>query len=414
MPPELEALAQRLVRSGQLRINADHERNFVRHGTSDSDKTFTARELTDPQLAPRTRRELARHVPPAAGSDAIDALIAQLMGELKKARGIAPEKEMKVARVVVQSAHPSVIQLVLQSGTDLFVSYSHNVADLLALHEWQTHGSAGGLQATSDEGTAVYISCSGDPFFSGEQKTFVTDGFPALARMMVIGGQELGHFADLLRSDDGIIGRHSTDNTARMLRASPAVRAARRSDMACIAQMQVAATRSGLARLLRAESAVGFYAKRMRFSPPWMFCQLWRLLAFVMFYLRSSGSMKHGFRVYPSMRHGMALSTYLSDMAFNLAPDADAYRRSDPEEEEAIACIEALARVPQQVYKWGHAHVQAGWPQLYAIYYHTVIPSCIAACRQHVASPSMPLWQQGWVFVRRLLRPRPQFYPEKQ
>lgn len=413
MPPALEALAQQLVRSGQLRINADHERNFVRHGTSDSDKTFTARELTDPVLAPRTRGELARHVPPAAGPDAVDALIAYLLTELKKARGIAPEKELKVARVVAQSAHASVIQLLLQSGTDLFVSYSHNVSDLLAVHDWESHGDAGGLQATSAEGTAVYISCSGDPFFAGEQKTYTTDGFPALARMMVIGGQELGHFSDLLRSRDGIVGRYSTDNSAHHLRAAPYVKAARRGDMARIADLEVRAVQAGLPVLIRAESAVAFYVKRMRFSPPWIFCQLRRGIRRAQFFLRAK---RYGvpirFRVHPSMRHGDALATYLSDMAFNLAPEAAAYQRADPEAEEAIACIEALARVPQQVYKWGHANVQFGWPQLYAIYYGTVIPGCITAAGVPVPDIGIPLLQHVMISLRRLRRKRPQYYPE--
>ena len=69
MPPALEFLAQRLVASGRLRVHADAARNYVRHGTTDSDETFSRRELTDPALVPGTRRRLARHVAPAAGTD---------------------------------------------------------------------------------------------------------------------------------------------------------------------------------------------------------------------------------------------------------------------------------------------------------------------------------------------------------
>ncbi len=118
------------------------------------------------------------------------------------------------------------------------------------------------------------------------------------------------------------------------------------------------------------------------------------------------------FRVYPSLRHGHAWATYLSDMAFNLAPDADAYRNPDPEVEEAIACIEALARVPQQVVKWGHAPVQLGWPSLYAAYYGTVVPGCIAAAGQPVPTSARSAWQGICVSLRRKLRKKPDYYPE--
>ncbi len=414
MPPALEALAQQFVRSGQLRIHADHERNYVRHGTADSDATFTARELTDPALSARTRQILAKHVPPAAGPEALDALVARLLVELKKARGIAPDKELRVARIVAQSAHPSVIHLLLRSGTAVYVSYSHNVADLMAVHDWQTHGTASGLQATAPEGTAVYISCGGDPFFAGEHKNYTTDGFPALARMIVIGGQELGHFSDLLRGPDGSIhGRYSTDNNAHSLRAAPVIKAGRREDMAHIAHLETRAIEAGLAALTRAESAVAFYDKRMRFTLPWLLRQCLRAVQRLHFGRRSKAlGIDLRFAVHPRMRHGDALATYLSDMAFNLAPESDAYRRADPEAEEAIACIEALARVPQQVFKWGHANVQFGWPRLYAAYYNTVIPGCIAAARTPLPAVDSTLLQAFGLALRRRLRKKPQYYPE--
>lgn len=399
MPPTLEALARRLVASGQLRINADAERNFVRYGTSDSDRTYTTRELTDPALLARTRQVLARHVPPSAGAEGVEDLLQYLLRELKKTRGIDAAKELRVARCVVQATHPSVILLLLQSGSDLFVSYSHNVSDLLAVHDWQSHGSAGGLQATSDDGTAVYISCGGDPFFEGEQKTYVTDGFPALARMMVIGGQELGHFADLLRTKNGIVGRYSLSLEARQ---------GRRADVAQVATLALLAQRSGLTFLRRAEQAVAFYDKRLRLSPRWMFAQCRRFIAWVLFTLRSR-HLSLPLSTYPSLRRGEAIAVFLDDMAFNLAPDADVYRRADPEAEEQIACIEAVARVPQQVNKWGAAAVTRAWPHLYRVYYGAVIPGCIAA--GGTIAVKMPLIQELIARTRRLKRKNPGYYP---
>jgi hypothetical protein len=63
-------------------------------------------------------------------------------------------------------------------------------------------------------------------------------------------------------------------------------------------------------------------------------------------------------------------------MDFNMAPESDAYQRSNPVEENAILCVEALARVPQQVNKWGHKTTKMLIPNLYNIYYNQVIPAC--------------------------------------
>ncbi len=67
---------------------------------------------------------------------------------------------------------------------------------------------------------------------------------------------------------------------------------------------------------------------------------------------------------------------------FNLAPVADVYSSDDKNIETAIACIEALARVPQQVNKWGHGATFYLWRNLYKFYYHKVIPGCIASYEQ--------------------------------
>ena len=75
----------------------------------------------------------------------------------------------------------------------------------------------------------------------------------------------------------------------------------------------------------------------------------------------------------------MLLKVFFPDMLFNLTPVAEVYRRKDPNEEEAIVCIEAVARVPQQVVKWGHEAVRASTPALYALYYGEIVPACDAA-----------------------------------
>jgi hypothetical protein len=408
MPPALEALAQQLVASGKLRVNADHERNFVLY----REMTFSLRELSDARLKAATESTIARHVAPAAGAQGIDDIWAFLRNEIKKARGISPEKELRVARVLVQSADPAVIQLLIATGAQVFVSYSHNVADLMPVHEWQGHGVNSGLQATEREGAAVYISCGGDPFFEGAQKTYTTDGFPALARMVVIAGQELGHFADLRRTPRGIIGRYSTDIHASQLRADPTAASARLADIATVEALAATYRKAGLNFLLRAEKGVAFYHQRLRYSPPWFLYQLWRFLAWLWFIFQCSQKrLWFKFNVLPYHRLGETIQLFLADMAFNLTPDADAYRHPDPLIEEAILVIEAVARVPQQIHKWGKEAVFASWPALSLFYFDTVITSCRAAVKKQDSHSIMSLRQKIIVSIKRQFRARPGYCP---
>lgn len=403
MPPGLERAAGQLVRSGKLRINADAYRNFVRHGTSDDDLTFTARELSDMALLPETRARLQRLVPRAQGPDAVDELLLRLRNDLKKARGVEQRKELQVARVLAQSCHPAVFQLLLESGAEVFVSYSHNVGDLMGVHDWESHGLASGLQATNERKLQVYVSCGGDPFFEGDQKTYITDGFPALARMVVIGGQELGHFADLIRNDGRIVGRYSVQPTAL---------AGRRADIAHLKQIR-AHFGKRLAALKRAEDGLAFYDKRSKFSLHWLTWQVRRAIAFIPFrFMPRPKGLPLWFTTYPRLRAGTALQMFLDDMEFNLTPQADVYKRTNPREEEEIACIEATARVPQQVNKWGNAAVAAAWPNLHRLYCGQVILGCWSAISNPPPDRSIIQLQYITMFFRRLMRTRPGHYPE--
>jgi hypothetical protein len=99
----------------------------------------------------------------------------------------------------------------------------------------------------------------------------------------------------------------------------------------------------------------------------------------------------------------------LKDQGFNMAPVADVYSSSDPQEEEAIKCIEALARIPQQMAKWGHPIVQFTTPNLYDVYYNDVIPGCIKAYKNmsgvdHVQNGRIiakPVWRKIKDFFKR-------------
>lgn len=408
MPPALEILAKKLVASGKLRINADYERNFILY----NGQTYTTRELTDPQLRVVTLSRIARHVPGGYGQQGIEHRLEILIRELKKARGIEMAKELRIARVLVQAAHPAVIQLLIESGAEVFVSYSHTVADLLPVHEWHNLGNSGGLQATEGEGAAVYVSAAGDPFFEGEQKTYITDGFQALARMVVIAGQELGHFADLKRYQGKIIGRYSTDLHSNLLRADPTARLAWERDKAVVRGLRGSFEGCGLAFLRNIEVKLWFYHQKRRFSVLWLYYQLLRFIALTVFKFKVSKKKLYiKFRTIPRLMTGEMIDTYLQDMAFNLTPDADAYKNDDPLIEEAILVIEAVARVPQQVNKWGHEAVMKAWPNLYQFYYGIVINSCIEQLYQPLIETGLSWPSRLQIFLRRTLRARPGYYP---
>lgn len=385
LPKNLEKMAHMLVSSGRLYINADDRRNFVHYTTPSGTVSISARELNDPAKRQHVQQMVQNSVPLGLGMVAVNQRIEQLEEELKRARGVDEATELRLARLLVQAAHPVVMAALLYERTQIFVSFSHNVGDLMAVHFWQSHGTAGGLQATEDDGTKVYVSCSGDPFFEGkeEEKYYKTDGFDALARLMVIAGQEMGHFADLRRSPNGIIGRHSASMQMR-LAPTPACKAARDYDMAQLRKLEKTFIKTGGLSLWKIEDALAFYEKQRLKALGWYIRQPWRLWRYLRFMLRKPASLPRYLRTVPKLRYGTFYAAMFSDMMFNLAPDADAYKRPDPIEEEAIACIEALARVPQQVNKWGHEATKICWPKLYALYYGQVIPDLRASLPREI------------------------------
>lgn len=379
LPEAREKQARRLVTSGKLRIKTDYIRNFAPYSGSGFDKSFSYRELTDPNLLADTRRAIRDTLPGYASEDAVEEVVVRLIRQCKGATSLSAERELEIARLIVQCAEPVIIDWCLYEKVEIFVSYAHDVADLMAVHFWDEMQSSGGLQAVSGDGAAVYVSCGGNPFITEEeQKTYRTDGFDALARMQVIGAQEFGHYADLRRDDAGrIIGRHSASLSP--FRASDTSRAARQSDQDTVRGWQQAIHRSAIAKLAKQEQAYAFFKTHRPCSLMralyWSRCQLLRQR------IKQQARQEKNALVsqFPATLEGGSgwatnLLDCLEDMAFNLSPAGEAYERESPEEAEAIACIEALARVPQQCVKWGHEVTRLCWPRLYTQYYHTIIP----------------------------------------
>jgi hypothetical protein len=170
MPPPLEMLAEQLVESGLLRIHADDARNFITYSGSGFEISFSRRQMTDASLQAGTRQAIARTLPGGIGANGVEDVYQRLLAKFKHTGEITYEKEMQVARLLVQATHPAVILLALLEQCELFVSYSHSVADLMAIHFWESLGMNGGLQSVSGDGKAVYVSCGGDPFIEKEEQ----------------------------------------------------------------------------------------------------------------------------------------------------------------------------------------------------------------------------------------------------
>jgi hypothetical protein len=185
--------------------------------------------------------------------------------------------------------------------------------------------------------------------------------------------------------------------------------------MARVAQLKKFYAAAGLESLRRAERGVAFYHTRWRFTPHWWFYQAWRFVAWTQFVGECRARrLLTRVRSIPYLRLGEAVETWLADMEFNLAPDADAYRNPDPLVEEAIACIEAVARVPQQEHKWGVAAVAFSWPGLSQFYAGTVLPAVMAAAGGVQETDYTNKIQKIIIAWRRQITPRPGYFPPRE
>ncbi len=381
-----EKLANQIVQSGRFRIDAGDKINFARlyvphHNIS---MMFSKRELYDERLVDRTRKIIGQQFSSSYRGSMLEQVITKhiniMKKEVNKYQKISEEEELKLARLVVQAAHPSVIMLVLLDNTEIYLSHSYNIGDMLDINSWRTCGTNSGMQSTDGRDAAIFISCGGDPLRpNAKPEATYGDGWPAIARLLVIGGQEIGHYSDIKRDKYGRqISRYSADLGAT--RAKPHVKLARRKDIAHDNNMLTKLYHKGFGNWLRCTEELKFFDKNKRKG--WV---RYKTIFLIWFYkIRLFSKVKHSeldfvedFQIekYPAIM----VKALFEDMLFNLTPIADVYKRDDPEEEEAIACIEALARVPQQVNKWGRKATKIMMKELYKVYYREVIPGCITA-----------------------------------
>ncbi len=388
MPIELEELALQLLLMGRVRIDADEQRNFVRYTCPfrEVNVAFSNRELTDPMLLDRTEDILTSmfDVPhnsrvESPRQQARDA-IKLIKNEAKKNFLLSLEKEMQIARILVQCADPSVIMLIIAEGIEIFVTYGPMVGDLMDIVSWQQFGMNSGLQSTDGKKAAIFVACAGNPLLipsEDEQPTFVSDGYSALARMMIVAAQEIAHFSDIIRDERGFhVARHSSNISV----SKPTVKAekSRKKDVAALHKLRSLLVKCGVQPLASLEAEIRFMKRRRRYS---ILARIYAIKGWFMtiaFKQRCKKNAIAPWRQLVKKNHHIAsqLLMAIDDMQFQLDPDVDAYRDANPQVEEAVKCAEALARVPQQVIKWGHDFTKLTMPNLYKLYYGEVIPAC--------------------------------------
>lgn len=394
---ELEDLADQLVRSGLLRIDAEPKQNFTRFSqpTRNVHIVFSKRELYEESLFDRTYKQLHKALSNSGVHSNIDKKIheeiAKLKNQLKKHIDVELELEMQLARILVQSAHPVVFLMIILEQVQIFVSYGQNIGDVMDIVSWQQAGTNSGMQSTDGKNVAIFVSCGGDPLLldpiiekdhnktnllEEEEKTY-GDGKPALARMMGIAGQEIGHYSDIMHDQFGRqFGRYSANFRGTI--ANDKVNLARLTDMKNIQSLWSMLNKIGLEKLIDKEKDIQFFRRNPTRSLGYYF-KLISLTIMKNRFIELSRQIK--FWPIEDIKNkdyvGFRMQEMLSDMMFNLQPVADVYSSSDKNEEVAIACIEALARVPQQVNKWGHRSTLFFWRNLYKFYYYKLIPGCI-------------------------------------
>ncbi|MCC2646579.1 MAG: hypothetical protein K0R02_644 [Rickettsiaceae bacterium] len=381
---EYELLANQLADSGLLRIDTDDKRNFVRfsYPAKNLNRAFTYKELNDEKLQDITYNFFRNLYSAGADNKTIDKKIRfeidKLKKEFHKILPISHELELKLARLLVQSAHPIVIRWILLEKVEVFIAYSHMIGDVMDVRTWQVAGQNSGMQSSDGRSASIFVACGGNPFgdTNNEHPTY-GDGWPAIARLQIIAAQELGHYADMIR-DPFLhhIDRHSADIMGR--RAKPKVKQARREDIKASKNFLSLLEKFGIYNLIKYEETIKFYRKNkvtgIRYFHYLFLCSYYRRKI-----IKAARRLNLPFIIKFDRDQylGLMLKALTADMLFNLSPQADVYKRDDRDEEEAIACIEALARVPQQVIKWGHLPTKYFMGNLHNIYFQEVIPTLI-------------------------------------
>lgn len=379
LPVGLENLAKEIFDKGLLRISTSSEYNFtlfpVRNG--ESFLSFSRREVSDAKLSKRTRGIIKQNLLPSERSNetkSINQKLSLIRKDIDKYLPIPEEHELKIARIVVQSAEPVIIANLIKENIYFFISFTGNISDLLSVSNWEGARFSQGLQTNSITEASIFASCGGHPFFDADESNNPVDGQNAIDRLSVILAQEIGHYADIIKDKQGRnVDRFSCD--LGVSRPKDRVEKARQKDLLNIENILQRLNDLGLSKLYDLERLLKIQARYRKNSISYMFLAL-RVSLSQMSYVNKCRAEKLDFIVGLSKNNpeiGRVSKILCGDMKFNLNPDSQAYRNSNKNAEKAMFCAEALARIPQQKVKWGDDVINLFAPNMYKIYYKALM-----------------------------------------
>ncbi len=382
MEIEYEHLAMQLIKSGKLRIDTDDCCNFARftEPALNISLMVSKEELTSPHLIPETTKLFQNLYKNYASDQKIKSIFDNLKKQIQKLQPVKKEVTEMLARLFVQSAHPIVIRWLLLNKTEVFLTYSHNIGDMMDMVSWQRVGGNSGMQSTNGKDVAIFVSCGGNPFAENNKDyPMYGNGCPAVARLQIIAAQELGHFADIKRDDKGKqITRHSANFSGT--KATDKVRIARKNDIIHCHNLFSKLLKAGLKKQLEYETKLKFYnANKVSGLKVYAIKFMIFIYKFRLLNYSSRNNLIFVKKFKTDKYMALMIDAMFKDMQANLSPSADVYKNKNPEIEESIACIEALARVPQQAVKWGYLTTKETMHDLYKIYYNEVISSLITS-----------------------------------
>lgn len=385
---EQEFLAESMVKSGLLRVSAYEKCNFVilpLKGGNDF-LSFSRRELYEENLLKRTYQKIKTHQTPMERNDEDESpenKVAALKRKLARYQEVPEEQEIKLARLLVQAAHPVIIANMIYEGVNFYVSYDHTVSELLNVQLWQSSRYSSGLQSNDFRNSSVFVSCGGNPFFTSEESGNSNDGFNAMARLMIIAAQEIAHHADLIKNERmQNIGRSSAN--FYMNAPNPECEKARQKDIERLNRIIKKLEKIGVKKTFDRERLFRIQFKYRKLSLNTYRLLLQKFLSQMIFRTRAKlNNLNFVGRI--KNKSAIAEETLIiaGDMMFNLEPLSPAYKNEDENIEKAIMCAEALARIPQQEIKWGKYMVKTFTPNMQKFFYSRIIPEELETYRKY-------------------------------
>ncbi|MDX1948944.1 MAG: DUF2748 family protein [Rickettsiales bacterium] len=401
---ELENLAQKIVKKGLLRISADNKCNFIILPLAGGEEflSFSKRELSDEKLLQKTYKTLKEKQIFYELDDELESpenKVQILKRKLSKYEDVLEDEEIKIARLLVQAAHPAIIENMIYEEVKFFVSYSHSVSELLNVQLWQSARYSSGLQANDFRDSSVFVSCGGNPFFDAKESDNENDGKNAIAKLLIIAAQELAHNADLIKNEYGQnIGRASTN--PYMNAPNARCEEARQKDIERLKKIINKLENIGLKRVYDNERKYRIQLKYRKFAILTHFLFLRKIISQIIFLISAR---LIGLNFVSKIKKKSMIAEeciiILGDMLFNLEPQALAYKNSNKNIEKAIMCAEALARVPQQEIKWGRAFVRYLTPNMYKYFYTELLTEELRTYKRYF----------GKKYIHKLTKPKPNF-----